>query len=261
MLREEIISMMLPYPDRGERLVRVYLPTRREGQRFPVVYMTDGQNLFDEESSGFGCWHCMEAVRSAQAAGLGGAVIVGVHNTDPTRQPELTPISIGPPLFYPTQAEAHIEPSGESFETFLVHTLIPAAESRFPVLSGRRNRVFCGSSMGGLMALFTGLRHPDIWSAVGAFSPALLRYRREDLEAWLRSRSIREHPFLWLYSGAGDQLERLIDQSTREAELVLREIWPHDRLLCTYCPELRHHETAWEPQFRAFLAHFLKELA
>ena len=257
MPKETIVRLMLPYPDRGHRMVRVYLPARKKGERFPVIYMTDGQNLFDKRSSTFGCWRTMQAVRKAKAEGLGGAVIVGIHNGDPWRVPDLTPASIGP-LELPPEAPSY-EPLGERFDDFLIHTLIPAVESRFPVLPGRNNRAFCGSSMGGLFALFTAMRHQDIWCAAGVFSPALMLYPSEDLERWIREQPQTAPPFLQLYSGKGDPLERTIAAYTETAAGILESCWPEDRLQLTLCPSLRHHETAWEPQFRALLRRFLTE--
>ena len=63
MIPEEIVTLLLPYPGREDRKVRVFIPAHEEGEKLPVIYMTDGQNLFDVESSGFGCWYTREAVR------------------------------------------------------------------------------------------------------------------------------------------------------------------------------------------------------
>ena len=54
MIEESIHQLRLPYPGREDRLVRVFVPAHEEGETFPVIYMTDGQNLFDKESSGCG---------------------------------------------------------------------------------------------------------------------------------------------------------------------------------------------------------------
>ena len=49
MYPEKIFDMSLPYPEKGDKLVRVYVPEHEEGETFPVIYMTDGQNLFEAE--------------------------------------------------------------------------------------------------------------------------------------------------------------------------------------------------------------------
>ena len=184
MINERVITFSLPYPERENRLVRVFVPEHEEGETFPVIYMTDGQNLFDKESSGFGCWYTREAVRDERAASGKAAILVGVHNVDPWRENELMPKSIGA-IVCPEEVRPRIDPQGEVFDDFLVRTLIPAVEARFPVKTGRDNRAFCGSSMGGLMSFFTVLRHPELYSAAGVLSPAFLLYSEEDMRRWL----------------------------------------------------------------------------
>ena len=56
MIQEQITTLTLPYPLGGKR-VRVYVPAHEEGETFPVVYMTDGQNLFEDTDLRFGCIH------------------------------------------------------------------------------------------------------------------------------------------------------------------------------------------------------------
>lgn len=258
-LPESVTELFLPYPGRGERPVRVYVPAHEAEERFPVIYMTDGQNLFDVESSGFGCWYTREAVRHERAVSGQAAIIVGVHNEDPWRMPELTPASIGELAVPPEHRGELTRQEGEVFDEFLIRTVMPAVETRFPVRTGRGNTAFCGSSAGGVMAFFTALSHPELWCAAGVFSPAFLLYRPEDLERWTRARSGGEHPFLELFSGAGDELERMICRCTEAAAALLRDCWPADRLRVTIQPEQRHHESAWEPRFRDFLHTFLTE--
>lgn len=257
MIRETLTALRLPYPGREDRLVRVFVPERAENERLPVVYMTDGQNLFDVESSGFGCWYTREAVRAERAASGRAAILVGIHNPEPWRMRELTPASMGELALPPAEREELPGPEGEIFDRFLTGTVMPAVEARFPVLSGRQNTAFCGSSAGGVMAFFTALSHPELWRAAGVFSPAFLLYRPEDLERWIRERSGGAHPLLTLFSGDGDELERQICQSMEPVVECLRSCWPADRLQVRIAPGQPHHERAWEPQFRNFLHAFL----
>ena len=94
---EELISIKLPYAGKDERLVRVFVPEHKKGEKLPVIYMTDGQSVFDKESNPLGCWFTREAVRAESAASGGKAIIVGIHSPfDPmVRTEELTPGSIG----------------------------------------------------------------------------------------------------------------------------------------------------------------------
>ena len=255
MCEEQLISLYLPYPGLEDRLVRVFVPAHEEGTTLPVIYMTDGQNLFDVESSGFGCWYTREAIREEQERSGQAAVIVGIHNVDPWRMPELTPAAPGR-LELPEEAEP-LEPRGEIFDDFLVNTVMPTVEASFPVQTGRENTAFCGSSAGGMFSFFTALRHPDRFCAAGVLSPCFALYRKEELAAWIRSCRPEKPPFLYVFCGAGDELERFLLESVKRTLPVLEACWPADRLKTVLRPEDRHHETAWEPVFRDFLHIFL----
>ena len=148
MIDEKIFELRLPYPEKGERLVRVFVPAHGESEKLPVIYMTDGQNLFDEESSGWGCWHTRESVRAERKLSGKAAIIVGIHNDNIWRDNELTPGSIGE-VIAADDMDNYTAPEGEIFDRFVTETVMPEVESRFPVKTGRDNTAFCGSSSGG----------------------------------------------------------------------------------------------------------------
>ena len=256
LLPEEMVTLKLPYPKREERIVRVYVPARRKGERFPVIYMSDGHNLFDKETSGYGCWYTREAVRQERMRSGKAAIIVGIHNDQPFRMDDLTPSEIG--VLASDEIRREIDPKGESFAEFLLHTVMPEVESRFPVLTGRENTAYCGSSCGGVMAFYLALRYPDLFSAAGVLSPAFLLYRRRDLARWIRAAVRPQMPFLYLYSGAGDPGEKVICRSFHHVCALLQTSCPKDRYYVRIQPEQIHHEDAWEPVFQDFLHQFLK---
>ena len=78
MIKEKIVDLHAPYPKSKKRLVRVYIPEHEENQKLPVIYMTDGQNLFEEENCKYGCWHIREAVREEFEKSGKSAIIVGI---------------------------------------------------------------------------------------------------------------------------------------------------------------------------------------
>ena len=186
MIEEKLAVMLLPY--RGaDKTVRVFIPAHEEGETLPVVYMTDGQNLFDYNEGQFGCWYTREAVKEERKKSGKAAIIVGIHNDESPvqRAKELTPKSIGA-IKFPDDMPEHVRkmmaPEGEAFDDFVVNTVMPEIEKRFPVLTGRENTAFCGSSSGGLQAYYTVLSHPDKFCLAGVFSdglhPAVLSFRR-----------------------------------------------------------------------------------
>ena len=258
MTEEKITALRLPYPGQSDRLIRVFVPAHEDGETFPVIYMTDGSNLFDEETSTYGCWHTRESVRAERELSGQAAIIVGIHNDGGSTQRtnELTPKSIGA-LLPSRHLEEEPAPLGEVFDDFVVNTVMPAVEARFPVKKGRQNTAVCGSSSGGLEAFFTALSHPDKFCAAGVLSPAFLLYSAEDMRRWIYTKIKLNMPYLYIYTGAGDELERDIFEGVEQTYDILLECYPMHLLNEIVMLEQKHHETAWEPVFRDFLHIFL----
>ena len=258
MIPASITELYLPYPDKEDRLVRVYVPDREEGELLPVVYMTDGQNVLDEATSTYGCWHAPEAIAEERRISGHAAIIVAIHCPgDPkARAEELTPRSIGA-LQGPEELMRDFRPEGEIFDRFLTDTVRPAVEARFPVLRGRNAAALCGSSSGGLEVFFIALNHPDLFCAAGVLSPAFMYYSPEDVAGWSIRSLGNDVPYLYLYSGGTDQPELIIRQVTEAVYDLLAEWYPPEKLSAVILPEEKHHESAWEPVFRDFLHLFL----
>ena len=230
MIQEQITTLTLPYP-LGDKRVRVYVPAHEEGETFPVVYMTDGQNLFEDTDLRFGCWYTREAVAEERSRSGQAAIIVGIHNDESPRQRanELTPKSIGTVMLPPDMPEeerVHVNPSCEVFDDFVVNTVMPAVEEQFPVRKGRNETAFCGSSSGGLQSYFTALSHPDKFCAAGVFSPALMFYSPEDMRSWIASVMRDNMPYLYFYMGGGDELEQILAIGMDRTYDILMELYP-----------------------------------
>lgn len=304
LLPAELVSLHLPYRG-GEKLVRVYLPRRRKGEKLPVVYMTDGQSVFDEESNPLGCWHTREAVEAERDASGRSAIIVGIHS-DPNpmlRTAELTPASIGsfvPPPMPPMPEGAEnmppmppmpegaenmppmppmpegfekmtpetmrkmmedmmkdFTPDGEYFDEFVLKTVMPAVERKFPVRKGRENTAIIGSSSGGLEVFYIALSHPEQFCAVGALSPAFLYYSEDDIMKWTAGRLTEQSPFVCLYCGEGEPKEKQMCDAAKPVFELIKSVLPQDRVKEVISPEGIHNESAWEPVFKDFLHRFL----
>ena len=255
-MKAELFDLFLPYPEKGDRRVRVYVPEREEGETFPVIYMTDGQNLFDEETGTWGCWFTREAVEAERKLSGKAAVIVGIHNDNHWRDNELTPASIGE-LVDTADMHDFTAPEGEIFDSFVMDVVKPYIEANFPVKNGRENTAFCGSSSGGLQSFFTALSHPASCSAAGVFSPAFLLDSGDDMRRWVLSKLCDDLPYLYIYTGAGDELEQRIFQSTEAVYDMLTECYPYDLLNEVILFENCHNEKAWAEIFPDFLHTFL----
>ena len=268
MIAEDLTVLDLPYGNDRTVKVRVYVPAHQEGETLPVIYMTDGQNLFEDTTVRFGCWYTREAVRAEQEKNGRGAVIVGIHNDgdEVQRTIDLTPASIGElNLSEETMTNrekelyAMFHPAAEAFTEFVVNTVMPAVEQQFPVKTGRTNTAFCGSSSGGLESFFIALSYPDKFSAAGVFSPAMMYYSLDTWTAWVKSKMQDTMPFLYCYAGRGEAREEYLANELEPMFAMLQTVYPQpDKLLKKVIDEDQmHNESAWEVYFVDFLKDFL----
>lgn len=144
--------------------------------RYPVVYMHDGQMLFDPSLAFNGqVWAMDEAVVALMAeTGHAGVIVVGIWNS-PGRWPEYMPAR---PLRAPTAAElrasfvaqAGAEPSSDAYVRFLADELKPLVDASYRTLPDRANTIVMGSSMGGLLSLYTLCERPELFGGGGCLS-------------------------------------------------------------------------------------------
>ncbi|MDB5236601.1 MAG: hypothetical protein JWR44_3594, partial [Hymenobacter sp.] len=161
-----VISTTFAMPQLGRtRRVWLYLPVgyATSGRRYPVLYMQDGQNVFDNQTSFAGEWSVDEALNQLQASGQDptGCIVVAVDNGS-ARLDEYSPWNN--PQYGGGQGDLYVD--------FLVQTLKPYIDANYRTLPGRENTGIAGSSMGALIATYAALREPSVFGKVGVFSPA-----------------------------------------------------------------------------------------
>jgi metallo-beta-lactamase class B len=147
------------------RRIWIYLPPdyASSGKRYPVLYMHDGQNLFDAATSYAGEWGVDESLDSLHAAGDPGVIVVGIDNGQQLRMNEYSP------WVHPR----HGGGEGNAYADFIARTLKPYVDARYRTRPEAESTGIMGSSMGGLISLHAALRHPHVFGRVGVFSPSL----------------------------------------------------------------------------------------
>lgn len=148
------------------RGVWVYLPpTYLENTSFraPVVYMHDGQNLFDPNTAfGGNEWQVDETMnRTANDGFIAEAIVVGPENTA-ARMEEYTP----------TMTTMYGGGKGDLYLRFLVEELKPVIDREYRTVPGREATVVMGSSLGGLISVYAGVQRPEVFGNLGALSPS-----------------------------------------------------------------------------------------
>jgi predicted alpha/beta superfamily hydrolase len=151
----------------NQRNLMIYLPPGYDpnsSQRYPVVYLQDGQNLFDPQTSAFGHeWHLDEWAEKLLAEHrMAPVIMVGVYNT-PDRMSEYTPVP----------DPKHGGGNAGAYEDFLIHELKPWVDQHYRTQSDAAHTAVMGSSLGGLVALDAGFKHPEVFGRIGVLSPSL----------------------------------------------------------------------------------------
>ncbi|HST62288.1 MAG TPA: alpha/beta hydrolase-fold protein [Longimicrobium sp.] len=161
-----VMDTAFAMPELGRtRRVWIYLPPDYASSQktYPVLYMHDGQNVFDAATSYAGEWGVDEALDSLHAAGDPGVIVVAVDNGQQQRMNEYSP------WVHPE----HGGGQGAAYADFLANTLKPHVDRSYRTRPGPESTGIMGSSMGGLISLYAALRHPGVFGRVGVFSPSL----------------------------------------------------------------------------------------
>lgn len=146
----------------------VYLPpgyNASSGASYPVLYMHDGQNLFDSATAfGGNEWGLDEtAERMIEAGEIQPLIIAGIYNTGFERMAEYTHV----------KDRRGRGGHARAYGNFIVRELKPFIDREYRTLSDAPNTGMGGSSLGGLVSLYFGLKHPDVFSKLMIMSPSV----------------------------------------------------------------------------------------
>jgi predicted alpha/beta superfamily hydrolase len=231
----------------NSREVTVYLPAgydEREDRRYPVLYMHDGQNLFDAIRAYVpgNHWRLQEAAdtvigeRTAEPM-----IIVGVDHAGPGRADEYTPV----------RDEKHKTGGrAEDYARMLIEELKPVIDARFRTLPDAANTAVGGSSLGGLVSLYLLLHHPDVFGRGAVMSPSVWWGDRAILAA---VDAFAGSPLrMWLDIGGREGPEALND--ARELrERIARKGWSEETFRFFEDRRGDHSERAWARRSRQML--------
>jgi enterochelin esterase-like enzyme len=234
----------------NERTIGVYVPPgyeEEERRAYPLLVMQDGQNLFDPETAFIRgrTWKMAEHADAAIAAGeVEPLVIAGVANAGDQRLAEYTP----------TRDWKMGGGNAAQYGDMIVNELLPFLHGRYRLLSGRAHTGLGGSSLGGLVSLWMGLRQPDVFGKLAVLSPSvwwnhryILRYVN-DVEAELRLR-----PRIWLDAGEREGI-RTVANAELLHERLLAHGWRDQRdLHFQTIADGNHDEASWAERVRPML--------
>jgi len=236
---------------KNTRFLRVWLPPgyddlQNSGRYYPVLYLNDGQNLF-ESSTAFGGaeWGVDEtADRMIREGIVLPMIIVGIDNTGKDRMREYMP--------HPSMHPMMLRVKGRRYPDFLMKEVMPFVERTYRVAAGPENTGLGGSSLGALIALYTAIARPGVIGRLLLESPSLWASNRQAIK---QSRVVRIWPekiFLAAGTAEAGNAERsrtVVDDVRELAAIMRRAVLSENRLRMVIKENAGHTESAWAERF------------
>jgi enterochelin esterase-like enzyme len=236
---------------RNTRFLRVWLPpgydaAENSERHYPVLYLNDGQNLFEASASFTGVeWQVDEtADRLIREGTVPPMIVVGLDNAGKDRLREYMPHR----SMYPVMLRVQ----GQRYPDFLMKEVMPFVEQSYRVATSPENTGLGGSSLGALIALYTAMVRPGVFGRLLLESPSLWASNRQAIK---ESRAARIWPErIYLAAGTAEagsaERDRTVVDDVRELAAVLRRaVLSEKRLQLVIKDGAEHSEGAWAERF------------
>ena len=235
-----VLAQRLAMPGLGrERTLRLCLPPSYESapdKRYPVIYMHDGQNLFDDATSYAGEWGVDETMDAfARTRGFE-AIVVGIDNGGEERLRELSPWT------NPKYGAAQ----GEQYMAFVVDVVKPFVDTHYRTRSDREDTAIAGSSMGGLISHYALLGYPQVFGKAAIFSPSYWFSNEVYVQTAAHPWPAGTRSYFYIGGREGDEsvadVRRMLPLLATPDHAV-RDVTLHVE------PDAQHDERAWRAEF------------
>lgn len=222
--RTRRISVLLPYN---------YYETDKS---YPVLYLHDGQNLFDEYAP-YGNWGIDKTLEKMAENGMGDVIIVAIDHGGKLRIQEYLPYS----------TPRYTEAEGNLYLQFMLDDLKPMIERLFRVRPEREFTGIGGSSLGGLISLYAGFKYPEFFGNMMIFSPSL--WISEEIYQMAKAFVPAGPTDIYLYAGGMESANHY--GQVRRLDTILQEKRKYDgfNLMFAHNPSGQHKEIHWGKQF------------
>ncbi|QNI30374.1 alpha/beta hydrolase [Alloacidobacterium dinghuense] len=225
---------------RDDRDITVYVPPQYEEQPdrgFPVLYLHDGQNLFDPSTSFVPgrTWRVAETADAVIEAGeVTPLIIVGIANTGDHRLKEYTYV----PDWKMGGGEA------DKYGRLVTEELMPFINANYRTLQGRENTGMGGSSLGALATLYLGLKYANVFSRLGVLSPSVW-WNHKSIISYVNETRLAHLPRIWLDVGTAEGRRTLADADLLERRLRANGWRPDIDLQYLHVAGGTHDEASW----------------
>jgi predicted alpha/beta superfamily hydrolase len=229
-----------------DRTVLVYLPPDYDPatvDRYPVLYLHDGQNVFDEATSFGDEWRVDETAQELIIAGrIDPIIVVGVYNTGDHRLDEYTP----------TAAADGGGGHADDYGRMLVEELKPFIDETYKTFPGAANTAMGGSSLGGLLTMHLGLRYPTAFGKLAVLSPSIWWDDRVILRE-VAALPGKQPQRIWLDAGVREGEKVIADAQLLRDALVAKGWTLGEDLVYFEAEDGEHNERSWAARVGAVL--------
>jgi alpha-glucosidase len=234
-------SFFIPQLNRN-RKIWLYLPPDyfTTTKTYPVLYMHDGQNLFDNATSFSGEWQIDETLNNLHAQGNYGAIVVGIENGGSNRLNEYSP-------WVNTQYGGG---QGDLYNDFITETLKPYIDLNFRTKPQPQFNALIGSSMGALISTYGGIESVTSFNKIGVFSPAFW-FAQSDLINYINA-STSDLSNLRLYFVAGqNESTTMVTHINQVNNALISKGVQNTNSLTKFDSYGTHTEAYWRGEFAA----------
>jgi predicted alpha/beta superfamily hydrolase len=220
------------------RTVRLYLPPsyHNSEKSYPVIYMHDGQNLFDDMTAFAGEWGVDESLNQlVEKQGLE-VIVVGIDNGGDFRMNELSP----------WENKRFGVAQGEQYMDFIVEVVKPFIDTNFRTKTDRLNTAIVGSSMGGLISHYAIHAYPEVFSKAGIFSPAY--WYSQDVFSFSKLKKAQLDARLYVMYGDKEG-NGMIADTDKMLRQLRQQGHPRQNTLFKRVPNGEHNEQLWRTEF------------
>ena len=213
----------------------IYLPESysTSNKKYPVIYMHDGQNLFDKKTSYVGEWKVDEALDSLDAKE---AIIVGIEHGGDKRIDELTPFP----------HEKYGGGKANAYLNFLLEDLKPYIDSNYRSLPDYENTGIFGSSLGGLISFYAALKYPESFGMIGAYSPSF--WFNDNIYDFTKEAELNPSTKFYFLVGTAES-EEMVPNLKKMISLLVEKGMKTENFKVKYVEAGEHNEAMWSENF------------
>lgn len=245
------MEVKLPVPFCKRRTIRVYLPENFNiKEKYPVIYMSDGQNIVDKYTTAYGAWNIDVAQHSLIKEGYPSFIVVGIDCPKVGHKYRAAEYSLSVPMKHKYN-ETNFSAYSEYLMDYVVNELKPLIDKHFPTRKEREYTAFGGSSMGGLAAFNFATRHKETFGFCLSFSPAFFLYQTKPLKDYIENLHINpiDYGRFFFYVG-GSEFESEFLKDTFDMYCYFREHgFDTNQVSLLVDSTQKHCEAAWEKHF------------